>query len=257
MRSHKVNHPIRLGRHARLHHTFIAIALLAAASGASAAGHPSLDGVWKLERPQSEFVPVQGQIPFTEDGRKDYEANKASGAKKEFGYDRTQTRCSSPGLPRIMLTPRLFAIHDRPQMVAMEFEWNRLARQIDLRQGQDKLPNPMQEGGLTGGGGAATMIGETTGHWEDKVLVVHTKNLSDKKLLDAYLPSGEDLELTEHIHLRDANTLEDRITIQDPANFTKPWDTVLIFKRQPGTVSQFREDICLERRNAGETPLPR
>jgi len=252
-----VNHPIRLGRHARLHHTFIAIALLAAASGASAAGHPSLDGVWKLERPQSEFVPVQGQIPFTEDGRKDYEANKASGAKKEFGYDRTQTRCSSPGLPRIMLTPRLFAIHDRPQMVAMEFEWNRLARQIDLRQGQDKLPNPMQEGGLTGGGGAATMIGETTGHWEDKVLVVHTKNLSDKKLLDAYLPSGEDLELTEHIHLRDANTLEDRITIQDPANFTKPWDTVLIFKRQPGTVSQFREDICLERRNAGETPLPR
>lgn len=252
-----MNHPIRLGRHARLHHTFIAIALLAAASGASAAGHPSLDGVWKLERPQSEFVPVQGQIPFTEDGRKDYEANKASGAKKEFGYDRTQTRCSSPGLPRIMLTPRLFAIHDRPQMVAMEFEWNRLARQIDLRQGQDKLPNPMQEGGLTGGGGAATMIGETTGHWEDKVLVVHTKNLSDKKLLDAYLPSGEDLELTEHIHLRDANTLEDRITIQDPANFTKPWDTVLIFKRQPGTVSQFREDICLERRNAGETPLPR
>jgi hypothetical protein len=251
-----VNNPIRLGRLAPLHRTFIAAALLVAGV-ANAAGRPSLDGVWKLERPQSEFVPVQGQIPFTEDGRKDYEANKASGAKKVFSYDRTQSRCSSPGLPRIMLTPKLFAIHDRPQMVTMQFEWNRLVRQIDLRQGPDKLPNPMQEGGLTGGGGASTMMGETTGHWEGNVLVAHTNKLSEKKLLDAYLPSGEDLELTEHIRLRDANTLEDRITIQDPANFTKPWDTVLVFKRQPGTVSQFREDICLERRNAGETPLPR
>jgi hypothetical protein len=251
-----VNYPIRPGRLAPTYRTFIAVALLAAGA-ANADVHRSLDGVWKLERSQSEFVPVQGQIPFTEEGRKDYEANKASGAKKEFGYDRTQTRCSSPGLPRIMLTPRLFAIHDRPQMVAMQFEWNRLVRQIDLRQGQDKLPNPMQEGGLTGGGGASTMMGETTGHWEGNVLVAHTKKLSDKKLLDAYLPSSEDLELTEHIRLRDANTLEDRITIQDSTNFTKTWDTVLVFKRQSGTVSQFREDICLERRNAGELPLPR
>jgi len=251
-----VNHPLRPGRLADLPRTLFAAALIAAGA-ANAAGHPGLDGVWKLERPQSEFVPVRGQIPFTEDGRKDYEANKASAARKEFGYDRTQTRCSSPGLPRMMLTPRPFAIHDRPQMVAMEFEWNRLLRQIDLRQGQDKLPNPMAKGDLTGGGEAPTMMGETTGHWEGNVLVAHTKKLSDKKLLDAYLPSGEDLELTEHIRLRDANTLEDRITIQDPANFTKPWDTVLVFKRQPGTVSQFHEDICLERRNAGEAPLPR
>jgi hypothetical protein len=246
-----VNHPIRLGRRAPLHRTFIAAALLAAGA-ANAAGHPSLDGVWKLERPQSEFVPAQGQIPFTEDGRKDYEANKASAARKEFGYDRTQTRCASPGLPRVMLTPRLFAIHDRPQQVAMEFEWNRLVRQIDVRQGADKLPDPRP-----GGDDVPTMMGETTGKWEGNVLVAHTTKLPEQKLLDAYLPSGEGLELTEHIRLRDANTLEDRITIQDPANFTKPWDTVLVFKRQPGTVSQFREDICLERRDAGEAPLPR
>ncbi|MFA9216776.1 MAG: hypothetical protein ACEQSK_06685 [Sphingomonadaceae bacterium] len=251
-----MNHRNRLGRLASLQRTIIAAALLAAGA-VNAAGHPSLEGVWKLERPQSELVPVQGQIPFTEDGRKDYEANKAAGAKQDFSYDRTQSRCSSPGLPRIMLTPRLFAIHDRPHMVTMQFEWNRLVRQIDLRQGPDKLPNPMQEGGLTGGGGASTMMGETSGQWEGKVLVARTKNLSDKKLLDAYLPSGEDLELTEHFRLRDANTLEDRITIKDPANFTQPWDTVLVFKRQPGTASQLREDICIERRNAGELPLPR
>ncbi len=246
-----MNQPIRLGRLAPLHRTIIAAALLAAGA-ANAAGHPSLDGVWKLERQQSEFVPVQGQIPFTTDGRKDYEANKASAARKEFGYDRTQTRCASPGLPRLMLTPRLFAIHDRPQMVAMEFEWNRLMRLIDLRQGSDKLQNLMLPSS-----DVPTMMGETTGKWEGNVLVAHTKNLSAQKLLDAYLPSGDDLELTEHIRLRDANTLEDRITIQDPANFTKPWDTVLVFKRHPGTASQFQEDICLERRNAGEAPLPR
>ncbi|MGU7771575.1 hypothetical protein ACV229_15500 [Burkholderia sp. MR1-5-21] len=248
--------PIRFGCVAPMRRTLVA-AMLIAAGAANATGHTALDGVWKLERPQSEFVPVQGAIPFTDDGRKAYEANKASAAKKDFTFDRTETRCSSPGLPRLMLTPKLIAIHDRPQMVAMEFEWNRLMRQIDLRQGADKLANPMKDGGFTGGADVPTMKGETSGHWEGNVLVAHTKKLSDHKLLDSLLPNSEDLELTEHIRLRDANTLEDRITIQDPQNFTKPWDTVLVFKRQPGTASQFREDICLERRDSGELPLPR
>jgi hypothetical protein len=251
-----VKNRIRLGRRAAVQHVCVAAALLVAGVG-HAADRPSFNGVWKLERPQSELVPVQGQIPFTEEGRKDYEANKAAGARKDFSYDRTQSRCSSPGLPRVMLTSKLFAIHERPQMVAMQFEWNRLLRQIDLRQGPDKLPNPMHDGVRTGGGGVPTMMGETTGRWEGKVLVAHTSNMSHQKLLDAYLPSGEDLEVTERFRLRDANTLEDRITIKDPANFTKPWDTVLVFKRQPGTASQFREDICIERRDAGELPMPR
>jgi hypothetical protein len=247
-----VNHPIRPGHGARLQRTLIAAALLAAGAVNAASERPNLNGIWKLERPQAELVPVQGPIPFTEDGRKDYEANKAAAAKNDFGHDRTQSRCSSPGMPRMMLTPRLFAIHDRPQMLTMAFEWNRLMRQIDLRQGAERLPNPTQ-----GDSDVPTMMGTSTGRWEGAVLVASTKKLSDQKLLDAYLPSGEELELTERIRLRDANTLEDRITIKDPANFTKPWDTVLVYKRQPGTVSQFREDICLDRRNAGEMPLPR
>ena len=94
------------------------------------------------------------------------------------------------------------------------------------------------------------------GHQFD-VLIAHSSKFSDQKLLDEFIPNSEDLELTEHIRLKDRNTLEDRITIQDPQYFTRPWDTVLIYKRQPEALFPFHEDVCLDRKSAGELPLPR
>jgi len=84
--------------------------------------------------------------------------------------------------------------------------------------------------------------------------VAESSGFSDAKLLDNLLPSGDQLKLTERIRLRDQNTLEDRITITDPDNFTRSWDTVLTYKRQPEAT--FPEDVCLDRRDAGSPPLP-
>jgi len=231
--------------------------LFSTALVAHAAVNPNIEGVWKLEPPHAALVPERGEIPFTDQGRKEYDDNKASAAKGDYSFDRTETRCSSPGLPRLMLTPKLIKIYRRPQMVAILFEWNRLLRQIDLRQGAQKLPNPMEEGVSTGGGDVGTAKGETTGKWEGDVLIAHSSKFSDQKLLDEFIPNSEDLELTEHIRLKDRNTLEDRITIQDPQYFTRPWDTVLIYKRQPEALFPFHEDVCLDRKSAGELPLPR
>jgi hypothetical protein len=62
------------------------------------------------------------------------------------------------------------------------------------------------------------------------------------------------MKVTERFRLIDADTLEDRITIEDPAYFTRPWEAVLTYKRQPAAL--FPEDVCLDRLEANKPALP-
>jgi hypothetical protein len=214
------------------------------------AAAPSLEGVWTLVRPQTLLTPAdQKAIPFTDQGREQYEQNKALAAKGDYSFDATMSRCSSPGLPRLMLSPEPFKIIQRPEIVAITFKWNHLLRQINLRQGPP-LIRASDEDALP------TTQGTTKAHWEGSTLVTHSTNFSSNKLLDNLLPSGDELELTEHIQLRDKNTLIDRITISDPENFTRPWDVVLTYKRLAEDTFPFAEDVCLDRKDAGQSPWP-
>jgi hypothetical protein len=219
--------------------------------------HKNMDGVWKLAPSMAALSPVDGtEIPFTAEGRSAYEMNRAAAAKHDYSFDPTETRCSSPGLPRLMLTPMLIKIYQRPHLVAMLFEWNRLLREIMIDD-EPKLKNPMQEGMATGGGDVGTAKGMTTGHWEGATLVARSTKFFEQKLLDEFIPNSEDLEITERIRLKDDDTLEDRITIIDPKYFERPWDVRLTYTRQPDSLYPFREDLCLERKRAGGLPLPR
>jgi hypothetical protein len=130
----------------------------------------------------------------------------------------------------------------RADVVTMMFEWNRLLRQVNL------LDEPTEPDW-------GTVSGRSWGRWEGAELVVRSHGFSRKKLLDNLMPNSDDLQLLERFRLKDRNTLEDRITITDPKVFTKPWDAVLTYKRQPDEL--FPEDVCLDRKAAGQPPLPR
>jgi hypothetical protein len=71
---------------------------------------------------------------------------------------------------------------------------------------------------------------------------------SDRTLIDDLVPHGFDLKVTERFRLVDADTLEDRLTIEDPEYFSKPWDAVVTYRRAPDAI--FAEDICLDRISA-------
>lgn len=220
---------------------------------AQAAG-VNFEGTWQLSAPQSSFKPEGGAIPFTAKGKQVYEQNKKYYAKKQYSeYDITQSRCSSPGAPRLMLTPMRFKIYQRLGLLQMSFEWNRLNRMIEL-------PDFWRPKGAAGGpmitdATFGTAEGDSKARWDGDVLVVTTDKFNDKTLLDNLVPHGYDLKLTERIRLKDPNTLEDRITIEDPEFFTKPWETVVTYTRQPD--EPFPEDVCIDRRDAGQLPLPR
>jgi len=223
----------------------------------------NLEGTWLVSKPQTLLVPADGSpVPFTEAGRKIYEQNKASAQRGDYAFDQTMQRCSSPGIPRLMFSPRRFRIFARPGEVLFLFEWNHLIRQIDMRDDATIENSAALEGtgnfafdlyGLEETVGA--QVGHARGHWEGRMLVAETDHFVDFKMFDGLIQTSDQLKLTERIRLKDANTLEYRATIVDPATFTRPWDAVLTYKRQPN--APLAEDLCLERRRNGESPWPK
>ena len=214
---------------------------------APAADPVNLEGTWKISAPQSAFKPEGGSIPFTDVGRKRYAANKRNLAKRAYEeYDYATARCASPGLPRLMLTPERFRIWQRPGWIGFQFEWNRLARQVDM--GGLIQPQLGREGDTPASSENDALVGRAVpiskGHWEGDTLVVATEGFPDNTLIDNLVPHGFDLKTTERIRLKGADTLEDRISIEDPMYFTRPWQTVVTYQRQPDDL--FPESVCLD-----------
>jgi hypothetical protein len=216
----------------------------------------AFNGTWRLVAPQTELRPDSaGSPPFTTAGKNAYENHLAATAKGDFEFDETTKLCSSPGLPRVMLAPGRFKIYVRDDIVLMRFEWNRLFREINLGKKRQPLSpnspiafNRAAEELLVG-----TMMGKSDGHWEGEQLLAESAGFSDK-LLDNLLPSSDALKLTERLRLNGRDALEDRVTIDDPTNYTHPWSTTLRFIRVSD--EPFPEDICLDRRQQGEVSWP-
>jgi hypothetical protein len=209
----------------------------------AAADAARLAGTWKITAAQVSFKPESGSVPFTGKGRDRYQQNKRSLAKSNYDdFDYMTARCASPGLPRLMLTPERFRIWERNGLTMFQFEWNRLFRQIDMG-GLMPQFNMGANAGDDAAVGRAVPI--SRGRWEGDTLVVTTEGFNETTLVDNVVPHGYDLKLTERLRLKDADTLEDRITIEDPEFFTKPWETVVTYKRQADAA--FPENVCLEK----------
>jgi hypothetical protein len=220
----------------------LALGLLPFASSASAQD-AGLEGAWRISIPSSAFTPLDGPIPFTPAGKKIYQQNKAALAKGDFSFDRTQSRCASPGATRLALTPMRFRIWARPRFTLFQYEWNRLYRAVDMtgRKADDPLVGPA--------------IGVSEGQWEGKTLVVKSRLSDDATLIDDLTPHDGDMTVEERWSLTGPDTLRNQITITNPAFFTRPWRTEVTYQRQPDVA--FTEDVCLDRRDAGQLPLPR
>jgi hypothetical protein len=213
-----------------------------APAAAQAAAPPNLEGVWKQAMPTIVLKPVAGSVPFTAEGRKQYNANKKVKASGKFAdYDITRSSCSTPGVPRLMLTPMRFKIWHRLGVVTFDFEWNRAIRQIDVRGGK---PAPKL---------VPDMTGTSTGHWEGETLVAVTNDFTGRTLWDDLMAQSPDAKVTERFRLIDSDTLEDRITAEDPVYFSHPWDAVLTYRRQPDAL--FPEDVCTDRLSAGQPAI--
>jgi len=77
-------------------------------------------------------------------------------------------------------------------------------------------------GSAHAGSAIRTWMGDSRGHWEGNTLVVETTNFNDQTQLNN-TPVSDSARLVERFTRTGPDTLEYRITIEDPKTWTKPW----------------------------------
>jgi hypothetical protein len=159
--------------------------------------------------------PPDGHIPPLTPEAQRRQATRRSGGR-DGGADGPENRsslerCITWGLPTAIL-PGLYNNNIRilqgPGYVAITHEMVHDTRIIPL----DGRPNLS--------GKVHQWFGDSRGHWDGNTLVVETANFSDKT---NYRGSGATLHMLEHFTRTGRNSIEYRLTVDDPATWTKPW----------------------------------
>ena len=221
-----------------------AAALAAAASSAAervhaaSAGQPALLGIWVPDAAPRRLLTSDGQTPpLTAQAAKLYDERRQLLAHGDASFDPTSW-CAGPGMPRILTMQYPFEIRADAKRVVFIHAWYRWFRVVDMGPGAVDPPLPLT-------------MGFPVGHWEADTLVIRTVGLIDTTVMDASgLPHSEQLTLTERLHVVPDGRLEDRITIDDPQNYTQPWETVLTFHRDAR--ARVGDDVCPDRLARGE-----
>ncbi len=190
-------------------------------------GKPNLNGVWEFP-----YVPDMGgkgngrnqigagDLPFTPAGKLNmdrYDSSKGdyTGACLPFGHVRSM---NSPNPVQFFQTDTDFAY-------LFEVNTWHHAFKIGGKSNIYDLP--------------ATWYGNSHGEWDGDTFVVTTGNYNGKTRLDTIgHPHSHKMTVTERITMKDADTLQYVITIDDPIYYSKPWSNTRTFTR-------LKEDIGL------------
>lgn len=207
-------------------------------TGVTDGGPQAVLGIWVPDAAPRALLTASGKPPpLTTEAAKVYAEHRSRLAAGDASFDPTSW-CSGPGMPRILTMQYPLEIRSDGDRMAFIHGWYRWFRIVDLGAGTVDPPLPLT-------------MGFPVGHWEGNTLVIHTAGLIDATVMDASgLPHSEQLTLTEHLRVLPDGRLEDRITIDDPENFTQPWETVLSFHRD--AAARVTDDVCPDRMASGE-----
>lgn len=226
----------------KLSTTVMVLACCGSLAQAADFAREDMNGLWLITEPVKALRTSQGaEPPLLPQAKAQYEQHQRARAAGDTSFDRL-TWCASPGVPRLLLEARPFEIMVDRRQVGFFFEWNRWVRLVDMSGAELEVYYPLS-------------FGVPSGRWEDdNSLVVTTTGLMHETIMDyAGLPHSDELVMTEHWRLVDADTLENRIHLDDPQTFAQPWETVVSYERQQG--ARLQEDVCLDRIKQGGAPL--
>jgi hypothetical protein len=183
-------------------------------------GKPNLNGTWEFP-----YVPDMGgkgngrnqigagELPYTAAGKLNmdrYDPSKGdyTGACLPFGHVRSM---NSPNPVQFFQTDTDFAYL---------FEVNTWHHAFKIGGESDIHDLP------------ATWYGNSHGEWDGDTFVVTTGNYNGKTRLDTVgHPHSHKMTVTERFTMKDADTLDYVITIDDPIYYSKPWSNKRIFTR--------------------------
>jgi hypothetical protein len=146
-----------------------------------------------------------------------------NGVEADWTTDRSNyDRCISTGVLN-SITPKIYNSGSRivqgPGWLAFQNEMIHETRVIPT----DGRRNP--------GAGITNWMGTSVGRWEGDVLVVETRNIKPESAVNGQ-PLSDEGVLIERFTLADANTLDYRMTINDPKVYAAPWTVRLPIPRE-------------------------
>jgi hypothetical protein len=173
--------------------------------------------------------PPDGRVPVMKwaEDRRDYDLEHIPDAPE---HETPWVRCITRGYPAGMFPAgynNAYQIIQIPGAVVMVFEMIHETRIIPI-DGRPKL-----------GVGIRQWNGEPRGHWEGETLVVESTNYNNKGSIATSaatgrlrgIPQSEALRVVERFTRTDANTIDYRVTIEDPKVYSKPWTVALPLNR--------------------------
>jgi hypothetical protein len=148
-----------------------------------------------------------------------------NGIEAEWTTDRSNyDRCISTGVLQ-SITPKIYNSGSR---IVQGPGW--LAFQNEMIHETRVIPT---DGRQQVGSGVKNWMGTSVGRWEGDVLVVETRNIKPESPINGQ-PLSDQGVLIERFTLADANTLDYRITVNDPKVYTGSWTARLPIPREDG-----------------------
>jgi hypothetical protein len=179
--------------------------------------------------------PLDGKLPSLtrEEQKKLAERTEARKTSPADGPENRNLyeRCITRGLPGAMMPGfynHNYQILQTPGYVVILVEMIHDARIIPL----DGRPHV--------GKGIRQWLGDSRGRWEGNTLVVETTNfiaVTDRGV--ANFGTSDTARVIERFTRVDADTIDYQVTVDDPANFTKPWTAAIPMRKLGGQLFEY------------------
>ena len=200
---------------------------------------PRLSGVWQIEEPRASFS-ADPPPPMTPWALARFAAHRPTvGPDAALDANDPTVDCVPPGVPYILVVPTPFEFVHTPDGLVQLFEYSHFVRRIHT----DGRGHPADLRDT----GAHEWLGHSIGRWEGDVLIVETIGFNDVTWLDRLgRPHSSGLRLTERIHRVDDDTLDYRVTVEDPLAYATPWHGALTFKHRRDWALQEHTCVSVE-----------
>ena len=92
--------------------------------------------------------------------------------------------------------------------------------------------------------------GDSVGHWEGDTLVIDTIGLTTRTTLDQVgTPHSEDMHVITRVRRSGPDTIQFRVTIDDPKAFSKTWEEKTLTYKRANKDARISEVVCENNRN--------
>jgi hypothetical protein len=195
---------------------------------ASATTFPQLGAMFAIPAGQSVIVDNNGTIPYTPEGLKKREENRAGWPKSD-----PEAKCYMPGLPRATYMPYPFQIVQGTNDILFIYEYAGATRPVHM---SNHTESPVD-----------SWMGWSNGRWEGDTLVIEAKSFNDLSWFDrAGNHHSDALKVTERYSLAaDGKSLTYEARIEDPMTFTRPWTIRMPIYRRLEPRAQLLEYNCV------------